>query len=280
MALQLYNTVEMVPDDSGTTTVHTSGEGARILEKNGSRLVAEAARRVFHAAGFEPGGLSIRQHNRIPLFRGLGSSAAAIAGGMAAANRLLPQPLPGERIVQLAAEMEGHPDNVTPALLGGITVACYDAGRIHYVRIEPPPALRLVVAVPAFALPTRKSRSALPAEVPLADAVFNIGQTALLVAALCRGDLDALAGAMGDRLHQPYRKALIPGLDDVFAAARQAGALAVAVSGAGPALVAFVRENDDEVGEEMRRAFARHGVTCRIIQTGVGARGALDNTHI
>jgi homoserine kinase len=278
MALNIYNTVEMAPDPTGATTVITKGEGEKILAKTGSKLIVDAARRVFDVAGFTPEGLMIRQHNLIPLFRGMGSSAAAIAGGMAAANLLLPQPLSDDSILQLAAEMEGHPDNVAPALLGGFVASCFDRGKLRYIRIEPPAALRLVIAVPSFALPTNKSRAALPKQVPLSDAVYNIGQATLLVAALCQGDLSGLAFAMGDRLHQPYRQALIPGLDDVFASAQGAGAIATVLSGAGPAVISFVDVDIDDVavGEAMRQAFAMYEIRCRIILTGVGISGALN----
>lgn len=277
MALNLYNTVEMAPEPSGATVVEVTGEGADILLKSGSKLMVDAARRVFTAAGARQTGLLIRQHNRIPLFRGMGSSAAAIVGGMAAANELLPEPLPVKKILQLATEMEGHPDNVAPALFGGFVASCAVDGEVHYACMESPVALKLVVAVPAFTLPTKKSRQALPRMVPLADAVFNIGQVALLVAALCRGDLAALSYAMNDRLHQPYRSALIPGLEKVFSAAQSAGALATVLSGAGPAVVSLVSENEAAVGAAMHRAFAACGVRCRIILTSVGKTGALNS---
>lgn len=277
MALNLYNTVEMAPEPSGATVVEVTGEGADILLRSGSKLMVDAARRVFSAAGARQTGLLIRQHNRIPLFRGMGSSAAAIVGGMAAANELLPEPLPVKKILQLATEMEGHPDNVAPALFGGFVASCAVDGEVHYACMESPAALKLVVAVPSFTLPTKKSRQALPRMVPLADAVFNIGQVALLVAALCRGDLTALSHAMNDRLHQPYRSALIPGLEKVFSAAQSAGALATVLSGAGPAVISLVSENEAAVGAAMHRAFAACGVRCRIILTSVGKTGALNS---
>lgn len=275
VALDIYNTVEMAPDPSGATVVDVTGEGAGFLRKTGAKLLVDAAKRVFEEAGLKQPGLRIRQHNCIPLFRGMGSSAAAIAGGMAAANALLPEPLPPQAILRLATEMEGHPDNVAPALFGGFVAACSVNNNVHFARIEPPPALRLVVAVPAFTLPTKESRQALPRQVSLEDAVFNLGQVALLVAALCRGDLNALAYTMNDRLHQSYRSLLVPGLEDVFAAARSAGALATVLSGAGPAVISFACGHEEAVGEAMRQAFAANDITCRIIQARVGNAGAL-----
>jgi homoserine kinase len=276
LALDMYNTVEMAPDPSGATVVEVTGEGAGILKKTGSRLIIDAAHKVFKTAQVKQTGLYIRQYNRIPLFRGMGSSAAAIVGGMAAANALLPEPLAPETILQLAADMEGHPDNVAPALFGGFVAACRTNGFYRSVCIQAPETLRLAVAVPGFALPTKRSREALPKQVPLEDAVFNIGQVALLIASLCQGEPEGLAHAMGDRLHQPYRRALIPGLDEVFDAARNAGALATVLSGAGPAVLSFVLANEDVVGEAMRQAFESCGVKCRIILTKVSNKGALN----
>jgi homoserine kinase len=277
MALGIYNTVEMELDRSGATVTEVSGEGARLLARTGSKLLLDAARRVFERAGVEMDGICIRQHNRIPLCSGMGSSAAAIAGGMAAANALLDQPLADQEILHLAAEMEGHPDNVAPALFGGFVAACRAGDTVRHIRIEPPPELNVVVIVPSFTLPTKKSRSLLPKEVPLDDAVFNIGHTAVLVAALCTGDMEKLSWAMDDRLHQPYRASLIPGLDDVVLAARQEGALAAVLSGAGPAVIALTNKNEYTIGEAMRHAFAKHDVTGRVILTGIGRRGALDS---
>ncbi|MCW3490566.1 homoserine kinase [Dethiobacter alkaliphilus] len=278
MALDIYNTVEMSVEPSGTMMVESIGEGSRFLAKNGSKMLVDAVQKVFDTASFDPGGLRIRQHNRIPLFRGMGSSAAAIAGGMVAANLLLPNPLTAEELLMLAAKMEGHPDNVAPALFGGFVIASQDGDHVRYTRIEPPPSLQVVVAVPSFTLPTKKSRSLIPPRVPLEDAVFNLGRVGLLVSALAAGDLEMLRHAMEDRLHQQYRSPLIPGLDEVFAAACNAGALASTLSGAGPAVISFVTENSEAVGEMMRRAFGRHGIDCRIIETSVGRLGALNST--
>ncbi|MDW7650745.1 MAG: homoserine kinase [Bacillota bacterium] len=277
MALGIYNTVEMTLDNSSFAAAEVTGEGAGLLSRTGSKLIMDAARAVFDAAGRPTDGIHIRQHNRIPLFRGMGSSAAAIAGGMAAANALLPQPLPPEEILQLATRLEGHPDNVAPALFGGFVAVCRNGDQVRHIRIEPPPGLNVVVLVPAFTLPTKKSRSLLPAQVPLEDAVFNVGHASVLVAALCTGDLELLSFSMEDRLHQTYRSALVPGLAEVVAAAKKEGALAAALSGAGPAVVAFTTENDDAIGEAMRHAFLQHDVTSRVILTGIGRRGALDS---
>lgn len=279
MALDLYNNLELrLPAQAGTQ-VEATGEGAQILSRSGSRLLVDAVRLVFARAGFFPPGLHIRQHNVIPLFRGLGSSAAAVAGGVAAANALLPEPLPAEELLRIAVRLEGHPDNVTPALFGGFTAACQWQGKVKQIRVEPPDDLRLVVAVPAFALPTHKSRGMLPKRVELSDAVFNMGRVALWVAAMQNGDLDLLVWAAEDRMHQTHRGALVPGLADVIREAKLAGAKAAALSGAGPSVVAFAVGDTGGIGEAMEAAFLSHGVESRILIMAPGRKGALACTE-
>jgi homoserine kinase len=222
-----------------------------------------AAPRAFH----------LRQHNRIPLARGLGSSAAAIVGGAAAANALLGGPLDTQALIDLAAGLEGHPDNVAPAVLGGL-VACVttESGKIRWTRLIPK-RLRVVIAIPEFAVSTAEARRLLPETVPFRDAVFNVTRTALLVASLVEGRTEMLDEATRDRLHQPYRARLVPGLEAVFAAAREAGAHGVALSGSGPTVVAFGEAPD--IGEAMRRAFESSGAACRVVAAEVDTEGTV-----
>ena len=271
LALTLYNAVEMQEDDE--THVVISGEGAATLAKNASNLVVRAAQRLFDAAGVRLRGLRLALHNAIPLGRGLGSSAAAIVGGLVAANELAHRPLTRSDLLKLAVQMEGHPDNVAPALLGGLVVASAGESDLIYTQVPLPP-MRVVVAIPDFALPTRQARAILPASVPRRDAVFNLARAALVLLALQRGDYDLLAQAMDDRLHQPYRARLIPGMETVFAAARAAGAAGVALSGAGPSLIAFAEGDHECIGEAMQRAWALQGVQARTLVLGVDREGA------
>jgi len=272
LALELYNLVEMTTSKGGLQ-LEIQGEGAARLPRDESNLVYRAAQRLFHEVGKTPGDLTIRLTNAIPLMSGLGSSSAAIVGGVLAANALLNDPLSQDAMLALAVEMEGHPDNVTPALLGGLTVVVNDPAGPIYRCLRVPP-MRVVLAMPALEVPTTEARAALPEQVPLADAVYNIGRTALVVQALTDGDFDLLARAMDDRVHQPYRAHLVPGLLDVFAAAREAGAAGVALSGAGPSVVAFARDGHATVAEAMREAFARHGLTARTQIVSVSQQGA------
>lgn len=271
LALTLYNGIEMQEGDE--THVVISGEGAPTLAKDASNLVVRAAQRLFDAAGVRPRGLHLALHNAIPLGRGLGSSAAAIVGGLVAANELAHRPLTRSDLLKLAVQMEGHPDNVAPALLGGLVVASASEGDLIYTQVPLPP-MHVVVAIPDFALPTRKARAILPAAVPRHDAVFNLARAALVLLALQRGDYDLLAQAMDDRLHQPYRARLIPGMEEVFAAARAAGAAGVALSGAGPSLIAFAERDHERIGEAMQRAWEAQGVQARALVLEVEHQGA------
>ena len=274
MALELYTVVEFMPVQSGLM-IELYGEGAKDLARDHTNLVYRAAKSVFEAVTYQPQGIKIRINSSIPPARGLGSSAAAIIGGVLAANILSGNRLANRELLNLAAGMEGHPDNVTPALCGGIIVAVPVEGDVRYVKIAPPAGLKVVIAVPDFQLPTMTAREALPQQVTMQDAVFNLGRVALLVAALQQGDLSMLGTAMEDRLHQPYRANLIPGMKKVLAAARLAGARGVTLSGSGPALVAFADNNFELIARVMKDTFRQNGVTAKVMvinPSPVGAR--------
>jgi len=272
LALTLYNCVTVTSSASWETSV--VGEGARSIPRDHRNLAARAVRRCFAEAGREPPSLRLTLENRIPVARGLGSSAAAIVGGLVAANRLLPEPLSTDRLLAIAAELEGHPDNVTPALLGGLQVACVDQGMIRRLQLPVPSSLRAVVAIPEVEISTEKARSVLPAFVPRRDAVFNVGRAALLVAAMATGATTLLGTAMDDRLHQPYRADLLPGFEAALAAARDAGAAGACLSGAGSALLALVTGDEEAVGGAMCTALGNHGVRARWLLLGVDEAGA------
>ncbi len=211
------------------------------LTAPGANLIHEAAAAVYAEVGLPRPPLLVKCSSEIPLARGLGSSAAAICAGILAADVLTGAALSPQRQLALAARIEGHPDNVAPALMGGITVAVGSRGQACALALPSDlhVGLGLVLAIPRFRLATVEARAVLPEQVRLQDAVYNVGRSALLVAALSSGRLDLLAEALGDRLHQPYREPLVPGMAQVVAAARCAGAHAVTLSGAGPALLAW-----------------------------------------
>ncbi len=223
-----------------------------------------------------PGGLRIQCNNQIPLGSGLGSSAAACLTGLMAANALSGQAASLDEILNLASEMEGHPDNVAAALLGGLVIVVRDQTTILARRFDLPD-LRVVVVIPEIDLPTGVARSALPLQVPLKDAVFNLGRTALVCEAIRTGDYNLLGKVMVDRLHQPYRLPLIPGGEQALQAARQAGASAVAISGAGPGLIAFSSQAAEKVAAAMTAEFETRQVACRTLFLSSSNHGAVSD---
>lgn len=238
MALELFAWVEMGIADR--TRFDLIGPGLHGVPEDKSNLVYRVAQQVFAEAGVSHPELSIAMRSDIPLTRGLGSSASAIVAAMVAANALIGNPLSQDQLFQLATRLEKHPDNVGASLFGGIVVAFWDGSRAEYIRLQPDPRLQVLAVIPDFQLSTEKARDALPRQVSVSDAVFNVSHSSLLVAALSTGALPMLRHAMRDRLHQPYRAPLIPGMDKILSGAEEHGALGVALSGAGPTLLALV----------------------------------------
>jgi homoserine kinase len=272
MALQLYNSVSV--EWAETPLVAVAGEGARTIQRDSRNLAYRAAAAYLEAAGEPARPLRIELQNAIPVGRGLGSSAAAIVGGLLGAGALCGSPLPAQRVLQLAFEMEGHPDNVAPALLGGFQTACLVEEQVVSLRLPTPRGLGVVLAIPDMPLATERARAALPAFVPRRDAVFNVGRACLLLGALGEGRLDLLGVAMDDRLHQPYRSELLPGFPAALAAAREAGAAGACLSGAGSTLLAFVAGENPSVGAAMCAALAAHGVPARPLVVAIDEEGA------
>jgi len=265
LALGLYNEIEVEIGGQGLQLT-IEGEGAERLQSLGAQnLVARAVTGTLHRFGLKPEGFRLRMLNRIPLSRGLGSSSAAALGGVAAASTLAGVSLRPEELLDLALPLEGHPDNIAPALLGGLTVATVVEGQVRCVKLPVPAALQAVAVIPDFRLSTAKARQALPPTVPRSDVVFNVGRVALFLAAMQTGRMDLLREAARDRLHQPYRAALVPGMMEVLAEGERAGAFACFLSGAGPTLLALVGEEGGEVGARMAAAWKeRTGVEARV----------------
>jgi homoserine kinase len=260
LALTLYNEVEV--SVASETTVAVEGEGAGRLPSSDKNVIVRAMRLVYEGAGRRGEPWAIRCVNRIPPARGLGSSAAAWVGGIAAANALLGSPLDRAAMLKLAARAEGHPDNVAAAVYGGLTVASADGETVVALTLPVPPALVWVVLIPEVTSSTSEARAVLPATVPRADAVFNVQRVALLLASLQAGRVDTLGAALDDRLHQPYRRKLFPWMPAVIDAARSAGALGCALSGAGPSLLAIAPgvAEGDAVATAMQKALSRAGI--------------------
>lgn len=284
VALGLYNEIEMAETGILDDVIEVDGHGD-LLEKPENNLVWQAAQRLFNLVDYHPYGFLIREKIGVPFARGLGSSAAAIVGGLVAANQLYHKmtgrpPLTDEQLLRIAVDMEGHPDNVAPALFGGFVVSIMEEGEPKYVRFDPPAPLRAVIAMPEVPLlkkggsKTEAARGVLPSQLSRADAVYNVGRATLLVAALLTGRLDLLEVATKDRLHQPYRESLVPGLRQVFHAALGAGARGVALSGAGPSVIALADARAEEVAEAMEGAFRWAGSECRAQVVDLTAIGA------
>jgi homoserine kinase len=257
LALALHN--EAAVEESDTIAVSVEGLGEGRLPSDGSNILVEGVRLAFAAAGRPFRGAAVRSVNRIPLGRGLGSSAAAWVAGLIAGNALCGSPLDRDALLALAVRAEGHPDNVAAALLGGLTVSAALGDRVIAVRLPVPPAISWVVLVPAMESSTREARAVLPAAVPRADAIFNLQRLGLLLAALTSGDPALLPDAMDDRLHQPYRQHLFPWFVPVAKAAREAGALSCVLSGAGPSMLAAATRNVERVARGMEAALRAEG---------------------
>jgi homoserine kinase len=273
LALGLYNTVEMETTSRGVE-VTVEGEGAERLQGEGKRsLVVRAAEAAFAHLGVTPPGLKVHLRNEIPLKRGLGSSGTACLGGIIGAAELTGRPLSPQEILKLALPLEGHPDNITPSLVGGLTASCLSEGEVRYVRIPLPEAITVVAVIPEQQLSTAEARRALPRQVPFADAVHNVSRVALLVGAMVAGDLSLLDEATRDRLHQPYRAKLLPGMEEVLEVARRGGALAAFLSGAGSTVVALVNQGAETVGAEMAEAWARIGLRAEVKVLAIDREG-------
>lgn len=253
MALNLYAWVEM--SFAERTEIRLYGEQMNGVPTDKSNLVYQVAQHLFDKAGVSHPELDIAMYSDIPLACGLGSSASAIVGALVAANALIGDRLSRQELFQLASALEKHPDNVGASLFGGLTVAFWDGERAEHIRVVPEERLDVLVAIPRLQLTTgktEKARSVLPAQVAMKDAVFNVGHVSLLVAAFCTGRYDMIRHAMKDALHQPYRAPLVPGLSEALERGTEHGALGVALSGAGPTLLALA-ESGSGRGAELER---------------------------
>lgn len=262
LALDLWNSFTF-RIDSGGVKVEVVGEGAGQLPIDDKNLIATAFFKVYRRQGHGlPPGVKISCDNRIPLGSGLGSSAAAVLAGIVAANTLLGDPLTRMEMLEIAYELEGHADNAAAALYGGLTLVTSEPNGSLIVQSLPCTPWQVVAILPDFQLPTVQARRALPAQVSLQDAVFNIGHAVLTADALRSGDRELLARALQDRLHQPYRLNIIPGAAAAIQAAQALGAPA-ALSGAGPSVIAFIEGDPQTVQAVMQNAFTTAGLTSR-----------------
>ncbi len=272
LALDLWNEVRFSLAGEGFTYT-VSGEGAESLNGQADTLLAQSFYSVYKKLGKNtPPAVLAQAKNGIPLASGLGSSAAATVAGLMGANALLGNPLTVSDLLKMAASLEGHPDNAAPAFWGGLVVSAELDNEILSQRFDVP-ALTTVIVRPEVELLTRASRAILPHSILRADAVFNLSRVTLVVEALREGNLELLAKVMDDKIHQPYRLAHIPGGWAAYWAAKRFGA--AALSGAGPALIAFVPASDAEAAlGAMRAAFGEAGIGSRGFSTRPTSSGA------
>lgn len=250
LALSLHNTVTMEEWDK----LDIMASDGSLVPTGTSNLIYRSAKAVYEQLGKPIKGLRIRQENPIPMARGLGSSSACIVAGILGANALLGNPLTKRQMLTLATSIEGHPDNVAPAMLGGFVSSVFDEGQVFTARKEINEELAFAAFIPNFKLLTEKARAALPKTVDRRDAVYNLSRAALATAAFCDGDYELLRVATKDALHQQYRLPLIPGGERVFEIAWDLGAYAVYISGAGPTIMAVVHRDNCEFFEKAEEA--------------------------
>jgi homoserine kinase len=272
LALDLWNEAIFSIEGNGLH-LYNNGEG-KGMPTDERNLIIQSMRFFCDTRGLTfPTGLTIHCENHIPVGSGLGSSASAVLLGILGAAALLDSPLEKEEALSLAARMEGHADNAAAAVLGGLAIVSIAKGGWLARRVEIP-ALQVALVLPEVALSTHAARAALPSEVSIKDATFNLGRAMLVVEALRNGDLMLLHQVIDDRLHLPYRLPLIPGGQRALEAAYTAGASAVTISGAGPSLIAFSASNPAPIAQAMTTAFNEHGVQSRSFVLNTTSTGA------
>lgn len=275
LSVPLYTTLRVTPQDQ--TEVVPLGAELAATPADESNYIYRAMQLAARRAGQDLPPARIEIETEVPLARGLGSSAAALVAGVVAGNELLGRPLDDEAVLDITAREEGHPDNVAPALFGGIVVATLDKLGTHYVRLGPPAHLGVTVLIPDFELSTAKARAVLPREYSRADAVHALSHAALLAAALAQGRLDLLRHAMQDYIHQVWRAPLVPGLSDILEHVYEHGALGAALSGAGPTVLCFhdQRESTQPLHTYLGGVMKKNGLDGRILDLPIDAGGTV-----
>ena len=265
LALDLHLQCEFARADC--LRIEVTGRDAESIATDESNLIWKTA------AAYSAPPIALRIQNEIPLGKGLGSSAAAITAGVVIANELLDWRWTAAQILNEAARREGHPDNVAACILGGIIASAIgDDGKARAVRLEIPVGIDLAVVVPGFALATSKARAALPDCYTRADTIYNLQRVALLVASLAKGSAVDFAASLGDRIHQPYRTSLVPGLTECLAL-RAPGLLGCVLSGAGPSVLVFFESGARVCCQKVLEIFASQGQSAEVLPAGIAREG-------
>jgi homoserine kinase len=271
LALTLYNEFEVEEADGIFIESYPENEFLKNPENN---LFIKVVKYLCEAEGKTFHGAKLKQTVNIPVARGLGSSATAIVAGILTGFAVHKKPLTDEEFFKVAYLFEPHPDNLLPAWKGGLIAALKTEDKTYYSKIDFPQELKAVVVIPDFELSTELARSVLPKELPLKDAVFNIQRASLFIRALQEKRFDLLKVAMEDRLHQPYRKSLIPNFDKVIQYAYDSGAVGASLSGAGSTMLALALDNFDKIGQAMVSAFSEAGINAKYLVLDVDTEGA------
>ena len=245
VAVELYNHIWVEEQPAGVT-IEVKRKQAITVPTDETNLIYQTMKYFYDQKGLKMPGVKIVQEDYIPMVRGLGSSAACIVGGLFAANALAGDIAGKEELAQMAAKLEGHPDNSSPAIFGSMVVGAQDEKNMNHVRLELPDDLIFATMIPDFPVSTADARRVLPNEYSRGDVVFNASRAALLVASMMTGKYENFDMAMEDKVHQPYRSVLIPGMDEIFAHAKEFGAVGSYLSGAGSTLMAMVTKDKAE----------------------------------
>lgn len=271
LALGVYLTCRFRPAES--LSIRASGRDSATISTNPDNMIWQTAVAVAVAHGMEMPAIELDIQNDIPIGKGMGSSAAALTAGVVIADRLLDLRWKPLRILDEAARLEGHPDNVAPCALGSIVASAIDSGGVvRSVRLDLPRRFGIAIVVPDFDLPTSKARAVLPDCYSREDAVFNVQRAALLIAALATGSTWAFPVALDDRFHQPYRAPLVPGLEEILKL-RAPGLLGCALSGAGPSILVFYERGCESVCDLVRQIFVLNGHAAEVLETHIPENG-------
>ncbi|MCQ2789779.1 MAG: homoserine kinase [bacterium] len=286
MALPIYNTITIeetvLPGTGIEINVIAESESntdfaIEHIPKDENNIIYKAVEMLYNSIGQTPSELKINIKSQIPIAKGLGSSASIIVGGLMAANELLNKPADEAALLSIATEVEGHPDNVTPAIVGGLVLTSLeDDGSIVYKKLPWPEEWHITVCIPDYELATDISRSVLPQEVPMEDATFNLRRTAMFVEALHTKDADLMKLALQDRLHQQYRMKLVPGLQDIIENLKhEENVIGTVLSGAGPAILMISQRNDlDRLKSIISETWANYNVKTQIYTLDIENEGA------
>ena len=254
IALTLYNSIRVSETDSGLYIRNLNPEG--YIPLNEKNLVYRAIIRAFDEVGYSARGLKISQKSDIPMTRGLGSSSACIVGGLVAGNIISGRKLTSQRIFELANELEGHPDNVAPALFGGFCISCNDDDKLYRQTIRVSNKIKFVAMVPKYYVVTRKSRGLIPDMISTKDAAYNLSHAAGIAVSFATGDYKNLSVYCKDRIHQQYRKTVVEDLEDIIEKSLSYGALGAYLSGSGPTVIAIINGDDNDFVNKITNYFS------------------------